>query len=173
MRMFSKKDGGIIQLIDKEKMMEWPIELPLIFVEYIREKQIEKYEDSKVKKEISEYLNEILNDIAMPRLISLLEGDNQEEILLALERIKKLAQKNLEMARPIVPYLGKLSKNKNKKIVKLAKSISSSFEKAERTKFLAKKRKTMQEKESLFLEGKISAEEYAKYRKEYLILKNG
>ena len=41
-RIFHKRGGGIIQLIDKKKMEEWSVELPLIFIEYIKEKQLEK-----------------------------------------------------------------------------------------------------------------------------------
>ncbi len=171
MRIFNKKDGGIVQLIDKEKMQEWPVELPLIFIEYIREKQIEKYEDAKVKKEISNYLNEILKDVAIPRLISVLEGDNNEETISALQRIEELSKKNIEMTKPIRPYLNNLLKHRNKTIVKLAQNISNNFTKADRKKELAKKRKIMQEKEKDFLAGKISGEEYARTRKEYLTLK--
>ncbi|TFG00517.1 MAG: hypothetical protein EU540_05235 [Promethearchaeota archaeon] len=152
-------------------MQEWPVELPLIFIEYIREKQIEKYEDAKVKKEISTYLNEILKDVAIPRLISVLEGDNNEETISALQRIEELSKKNIEMTRPIKPYLNNLLKHKNKKIVTLAQNISNNFTKADRKKELAKKRKIMQEKEKEFLAGKISGEEYARTRKEYLTLK--
>lgn len=171
MRMFHKKDGGVVQLIGKEKMQEWPVELPLIFVEYIRDKQLDTYGDNKVKKEVSDYLDEILADVAIPRLLSVLEGDDQEEIVTALRRIEDLSKKNIDLVKPIKNYLQNLLKNKNKEIVKLAQSISSNFEKAERKKELAKKRKIMREKENLFLEGKISSEEYAKSRKEYLTLK--
>jgi len=171
MRIFHKKEGGIVQLIDKEKMQEWPVELPLIFIEYIREKQIEKYEDAKVKKEISNYLNEILKDVAIPRLISVLEGDNNEETITALQRIEDLSKKNIEMTRPIRPYLKNLLKHRNKEIVKLSQNISNNFSKADKKKELAKKRKIMQEKEKQFLAGKISGEEYARTRKEYLTLK--
>ncbi len=171
MRIFHKNDGGIVQLIDKDKMQEWPVELPLIFIEYIREKQLPLYEEAKLKKEISTYLDEILKDVAIPRLISVLEGDNNEEIISALERIEELSKKNIEMTRPIKSYLEKLLKNKNKKILKLAQNISDNFTKADRKKELAKKRKVMREKEKLFLAGKISGEEYAKVRREYLTLK--
>ena len=171
MRIFHKKEGGIVQLIDKEKMQEWPVELPLIFIEYIREKQIEKYEDAKVKKEISNYLNEILKDVAIPRLISVLEGDNNEETISALKRIEELSKKNIEMTRPIRPYLNNLLKHRNKEILKLTQIISNNFTKADKKKDLAKKRKIMQEKEKQFLAGKISGEEYARTRKEYLTLK--
>jgi len=154
-----------------EKMQEWPVELPLLFIEYIREKKLNSYEDEKVKKEISEYLNEILRDMAIPRLISVLEGDDQEEIILALTRIEELSRKNVDMTRPILSYLENLLKNKNKQISKLAQDISDNFAKADKKKELAAKKKIMQQKEKQFLEGKISGEEYAKARKEYLLLK--
>jgi len=171
MKIFHKKDGGIVQLIGKEKMQDWPVELPLVFIEYIRDKQLGTYGDNKVEKEISAYLDEILKDVAIPRLISVLEGDDQDEIIFALKRIEDLSKKNVEMARPIAPYLEKLIKNSNKDIVKLAESISNNFQKADRRKELAKKRNIMREKESQFLAGKISGEEYAKARREYLTLK--
>jgi hypothetical protein len=171
MRIFHKKDGGIIQLIGKDKMLEWPVELPLVFIEYIREKQLPTYGDNKIQKEVSDYLDEILKDVAIPRLISVLEGKNLDEIILALERIEELSKKNVDMAKPIQPYLNNLLNNPNKDIKKFAQNISENFQKAQRKKELAKKRKIMREKETLFLEGKISGEEYAKTRKEYLTLK--
>jgi len=172
MRIFYKKGGGAIQLIDKEKMLEWPVELPLIFIEYIRNNQLKLYEDTRVQKEVEAYLDEILKDVAIPRLISVLEGDDLEEIILALTRIEEISNKNIEMINPIKPYLEKLSNIENKQIEKLIQNISTQFQKAERKKELAKKRKVMREKEKLFLEGKINGEEYAKARKEYLTLKD-
>ena len=128
-RIFHKKDGGIVQLIGKEKMAEWPVELPLVFIEYIRDKQLGTYADKKVEKEISAYLDEILKDVAIPRLISVLEGDDQDEIILALKRIEELSKKKIEMARPIKPYLENLLKNKNKDITKIAKLDKKKYEK--------------------------------------------
>ena len=171
MRIFNKKTGGVVQLIDKDKMQEWPVELPLIFVEYIREKQLNTYEGSQLKKEVSKYLDEILKDVAIPRLISVLEGRSTEDTISALQRIEELSKKNVEMTRPIRPYLKNLLKNTNKKIVKLAQSISNNFDQADRRKKLAQKRKEMREKEKQFLSGKLSAADYAKVRKDYLTLK--
>ena len=85
--------------------------------------------------------------------------------------LEELSKKNVEMTKPIQPYLKNLLSNKNKEIVKLAKNIDENFAKAERKKELVKKRKIMQEREKKFLDGKISAEEYAKSRKDYLLLK--
>jgi hypothetical protein len=169
MRIFNKKDGGVIQLIDKEKMESWPIELPLLFIEYIRSKQLDQYGD--VKKQVETYLDEVMNDVAIPRLISVLEGENEDEIILALTRIEEISKKNIEMAQPIKAYLENLKKNNNKTIVKLAHNIEDNFAKAERKKELAKKRKIMQQKEKDFLDGKISPEDYATARKDYLLLK--
>ena len=163
------KNGGVVQLADKEKMQEWPIELPLLFIEYIKNKQLDSY--GSAKKEVEKYLDEILEEVAIPRLISVLKGVDNEEIVLALTRIEEISKKNAEMAKPISKYLDELLKRNNKQIVKLAKNISDNFAKAERKKELAKKRKIMRDKEKLFLEGKINGEEYAKARKEYLTLK--
>ena len=169
MKAFKMKNGGFVQLADKEKMREWPIELPLLFIEYIRNKHLDSY--GSAKKEVEKYLDEILKEVAIPRLISVLKGVDNEEIVLALTRIEEISRKNAEMAKPISKYLDELSKRNDKQIVKLAKTISANFAKAERKKELAKKRKIMRDKEKLFLEGKINGEEYAKARKEYLTLK--
>jgi len=166
-----KKNGGAVQLIDIEKMLEWPVELPLIFIEYIRNNKLKTYEDTKVQKEVELYLNEIMENVAIPRLISVLEGDNPEEIILALTRIEEISKKKIEMIKPIQTYLEKLLTMKNKEIVKLVQTINNNFQKAARKKDLAKKRKIMREKEKLFIDGKISGEEYATARKEYLTLK--
>ena len=150
-------------------MQNWPIELPLIFIEYIRSNQLDTY--GSAKKEVEKYLDEVMKDVAVPRLISVLEGNEDEEIISALERIEELSKKNIEMTTPIKPYLSNLIDSKNKNIGNLAKNISKIFERAARNKEIAKNRKIMREKERDFLAGKINAEEYAKIRKEYLTLK--
>lgn len=171
LKIFYKKDGGIVQLIDKDKMKEWPIELPLIFIEYVRNNQLKVYDDPKIKKEIEKYLDEVLTDVAIPGLIEVLDGDNFEEINKALVRIEELAKKNTDMVKPIKPYVEKLVNKNIKEVNNLSNSIIDSFNKAERKKELAEKRKIMQEKEKSFLAGNLSGEEYAKARKEYLVLK--
>ena len=171
MRVFQKKDGSIVQIIDKEKMTEWPIELPLIFIEYVRNNQLKSYDDSKLRKEVENYLDEVLNEVAIPRLIGVLNSDNEEKILEALIRLEELSKKNIEQMEPIKPYLTKLSSSKNEEIRKLLEKISERFSKEENRKELEAKRKLMQQKEKEFLEGNITGEEYAKIRKEYLLLR--
>ncbi|MFO8019511.1 MAG: hypothetical protein R6U96_12870 [Promethearchaeia archaeon] len=166
MRTFHKKDGGIVQLIGKEKMESWSVELPLIFIEYIRSNKLESYDD--VKKDVEAYLDEILEDVAIPRLIEILEGDDNEEIIAALERIKNIADENLDMTKPIKPYLEDLKNNQNKEIKGITNDILKLFEREKRRKELNKRRKVMKKKEQQFMDGKISAEEYAKARKDYI-----
>jgi hypothetical protein len=170
MKVFKKKEGGVIQLVDKEKMKEWPIELPLLFIEYIRNKQMDSY--GSARKDVETYLNEVMKDVAIPRLISVLKGVDDDEIILALTRIEEISRKDADIAKPIKKYLEDLLNKENKQIIKLAQTISNNFIKAERKKDLVRKRKLMREKEQLFLEGKISGEEYAEARKEYLTLKD-
>ena len=170
-RVFQKKDGGIVQLIDKEKMEEWPVELPLIFIEYVKNNQLKSYDDNKLKKEVENYLNEVLNDVAIPRLIDVLESDKEDEILDALIRLEELSKKNIDQMEPIKPYLKKLAALKNEKVQNLLVNISERFSSEEKRKELAEKRKLMQQIEKDFLAGKISGEEYAKIRKEYLLLR--
>lgn len=150
-------------------MQNWPVELPLLFIEYIRSNRLDSY--GSAKKEVETYLDEVMKDVAVPRLISVLEGNEDELIISALERIEELSKKNIELTNPIKPYLNNLIDSKNKNIVNLAQNISKVFERAARNKEIAKNRKIMREKERDFLAGKINAEEYAKLRKEYLTLK--
>ena len=172
MRMFHKKDGGVVQLNDKEAMEEWPVELPLIFIEYIRNNKLDTYEDPNIKKEIEKYLDEILTDVAIPRMIEVLDGEKTEEVEQTLQRIDELAKKKLDLVKPLKPYIEKLEEKGKTDVKKLTSSILNAFVKEERKKVLAEKRKHMREMEQQFLEGKISPEDYAIARKEYLLLKD-
>ncbi len=172
MKLFHKKDGGIVQLVGKDEIKEWPVELPLIFIEYIRKNKLGSYNDKKVEKDIEKYLDEILTEIAIPRMISVLDGEDEIEIKTVLERIDELAKKKLDLVKPIKSYIEKLKKKSKKKdISKACSSILSIFVKEENKKKLADKRKKMRQIEQEFLQGKISGEEYARSRKEYLIMK--
>ena len=72
MKVIKKRDGGVVQLIDKKKMEDWPVELPLLFVEYIRDKKLDSY--GSAKKEVEQYLNEIVEEVALiPPVILLFE----------------------------------------------------------------------------------------------------
>ena len=85
-RIFQKKDGGVVQLIDKEKILDWPIELPLKFVEDVRSR-LKSYRDAKVEGEISKYLDNILTNLAIPKIKEAFEGATQDTIISILSSI--------------------------------------------------------------------------------------
>ncbi|MFX1418345.1 MAG: hypothetical protein ACFE9N_05430 [Promethearchaeota archaeon] len=122
-KLFYKDNGGVIQLIELEKIKEWPIEMPFIFVEYIKSNKLRSYRDSKVEAQISQYLNEILNKTAIPKVRQIFEGANQEEILSILSIFEELSETNTRAVLPIQNLLENLTKQTNKTIVSQARKI--------------------------------------------------
>lgn len=122
-KLFYKDDGGVIQLIELEKINEWPIEMPFIFVEYIKSNKLRSYRDPKIEAEISQYLNEILNKTAIPKVKQIFEGSNQEEILSILSIFEELSETNTRAVIPIQNLLENLTKQTNKTIASQAQKI--------------------------------------------------
>lgn len=123
MKLFYKDDGGVIQLIELEKIQEWSIEMPFIFVEYIRSNKLRSYRDAKAEAEISKYLNEILNKTAIPKIKQILEGSNQGEILSTLSIFEELSETNSRAVMPIQNLLENLTKQTDKKMASQARKI--------------------------------------------------
>jgi hypothetical protein len=126
-RIFHKKDGGVVQLIDKEKIAEWPIELPLKFVEDVRSK-LKSYRDAKVEEEISKYLDEILDSLAIPKIRNVFESGTQDHINSILIDFEELSEINAEAIKPIQPLLENLAKNPQKKLSASARRILDNLE---------------------------------------------
>lgn len=122
-KLFYKENGGIVQLIEIEKIQEWPIEMPFIFVEYIKSNKIRSYRDNKVEADILKYLNEILNKIAIPKIKQIFEGSNQAEILSTLSIFEELSETNSRAVIPIQGLLENLTKQTDKKIISEARKI--------------------------------------------------
>lgn len=123
MKFFHKEDGGVVQLIEMKKIKEWPIELPFIFVEYIRNNKLRTYRDSKVEAEISKYLNEILNKTAIPRIKQIFESSDKEEILSTLAVFEELSETNSRAVIPIQNLLENLTKQTDKAVISQARKI--------------------------------------------------
>jgi hypothetical protein len=121
-KIFHKKDGGIVQLIDKEKIMDWPIELPLKFVEDVRSK-LKSYRDPNVEEEISNYLDDILTTLAIPRIKETLENSTKDSIISLLSSFEELSETNIGAIKPIRSIIENLTKNTDKTIVASAKRI--------------------------------------------------
>ncbi|UCD01051.1 MAG: hypothetical protein JSV23_09220 [Promethearchaeota archaeon] len=122
-KLFYKDDGGVIQLIELEKIKDWSIEMPFIFVEYIRSNKLRSYRDPKVEAEISQYLNEILNKTAIPKVKQIFGESNQEEILSILSIFEELSETNTRAVTPIQNLLENLTKHTNKTIVSQARKV--------------------------------------------------
>jgi hypothetical protein len=123
MKLFYKDNGGVIQLIEMEKIQEWSVEMPFIFVEYIRSNKLRSYRDAKVEAEISKYLNEILNKTAIPQIQKIFESNNEEEILPTLSIFEDLSETNSRAVIPIQNLLEKLANKTDKKIVSQSRRI--------------------------------------------------
>jgi hypothetical protein len=122
-KLFYKADGGIIQLIEMEKIQEWPIEMPFIFVEYIKSNKLRSYRDPKAEAEILKYLDNILNETAIPKINLIFEGSDQEEILSTLSIFEELSETNSRAVNPIQILLENLTKQTNKAVVSQARKI--------------------------------------------------
>jgi hypothetical protein len=122
-KLFYKEDGSIVQLIEMEKINEWPLEMPLIFVEYIKSNKLRSYRDSTVEAEISEYLDEILNKIAIPKVKNVLDSNNDKEIISILSIFEDLSETNSRAILPLQPLIEKLIRENNKTISSQAKRI--------------------------------------------------
>jgi hypothetical protein len=121
-RIFHKKDGGIVQLIDKEKIQDWPIELPLKFVEDIRNK-LKSYRDEKVEGEISNYLDDIITSLAIPKIKETLEDAPKDTVISILSSFEELSETNVGAIKPIQFLLENLTNNSNKTIAEASKRI--------------------------------------------------
>ena len=122
-KLFHKDDGGVIQLIELEKIKEWSIEMPFIFVEYIKSNKLRSYRDPKVEAEVLQYLNQILNKTAIPKVKQIFEGSNQEEILSILTIFEELSETNMRAVIPIRNLLENLTKQNSKTIVSQTRKI--------------------------------------------------
>ncbi len=163
-------DGGIVQLINKEKMMNWPPEIPILIIEKYRKDQLSRFTNNKLRSQINKHLDELVKDVAIPLMAKGLETENSEEKLTLLTRLEEITRKKTEIAKPIIPYIEKLLKDENEKIKKLAQKALNNFEKAKKKKQLEQMRKKMEQQEKDWLEEKVSNEEYASERKKLLKL---
>ena len=122
-KIFHKEDGGIIQLVEMENIQNWAIEMPFIFVEFIKSNKLRTYRDPKVEGEITQYLDKILNELAIPKIKKIFDNSNEEEIISTLSIFEELSETNNRAVLPIQSFLDKLTKHSNKKIVSQAQKI--------------------------------------------------
>lgn len=171
MKVFRLSNGQIVQIIDKEKIQKWDPETPVMFVNYIFEKKMETYGSSKDQAEIRAYLNEILEDIAIPKLTSALKSPDATTRLSITKNLVDISKKKPEMVKGVLAFLQEAEKvEKGAEIKANISQVLKNYDKAQKRKQYEAKRKKMKELDDKLKAGKISADEYVKERKEFLVL---
>jgi hypothetical protein len=171
MKVFRLSNGMIVQIIDKEKIQKWDPETPALFVNYILDKKMESYGASKDQAEIRAYLNDILVEIAIPKLTNALKAPDPNERLKTAKNLVNLSKKNPDMIKGVLTFLQEAeSTEKGAEIKANITQVIKNYDKALKRKQYETKRKKMRELDDKLKAGKISADEYVKERKEFLIL---
>ncbi len=171
MRVFRLSNGQIVQIIEKEKIKNWDPETPVLFVNFILDKKIESYGTSKDQAEIRAYLNEILEEIAIPKLTNALKSPDQSARLAIARSLVDISKKKPDMVKGVLTFLQEAEKTEKGVEVKANISqVLKNYDKAVKRKQYEVKRKKMKELDEKLKAGKISGDEYVKERKEFLIL---
>ncbi len=181
MKVFQGKDGRILQLADKEKISNWSPEMPLIFIGNVREKRIPEYKklfSKSIVQEIETYLHEILEEVAIPKLINALQSDDSELRSQVAQNFVQISESNADLIKIALPHIETaLAQESSKPIKKLLESTLNNYKKAQKRKLTAKKRaklrkltQTMAAFDRDYADGKISDAEYLEQRKTFVVL---
>lgn len=181
MKVFRTTDGRIVQMADRSQIEKWDAEMPLLFIGFIKEKRLPLYRKEYPKslvKAVEVYLDEILENVAIPKLISALSSNNKEELLNVAENIVKISEANPDQLKIALPHLEKTIPSASKTIAKLLEKAANNYKKAQKRKQTAQKRKklTALRKEMdivdrNYSDGNLTDEEYLAKQKDYLKLK--
>ncbi|MCP4763754.1 MAG: hypothetical protein GY870_18430 [archaeon] len=177
MKIFRSSDGNIYQLADKEKIENWDAEMPLIFIGYVRDKLLQDYPKS-IRSDVEKYLDDLLENYAIPKLIQALTSENVDERRKVAENMYKLSESNADQLKIALSQIEKANQDPDKKVADWMKKTLKNYQKAQKKKSNAAKRKKlkalrkkMDKFDIDFAEGKISDANYIKEQKNYLKLK--
>ena len=177
MKIFRSSNGKIYQLADLEKIKSWDAEMPLIFVGYIREKQLSNYPKS-IQSEIDSYLNEILENIAVPKLMKSLESPDLELRNKIGQNLLNISESNPELLKIALPHIESKLNDPDKNFAETMNRTFKNYQKSQKRKKTAEKRKKLRKlREKMdkldidLTDGKISDGEYLLEQKKFLRLK--
>lgn len=170
MKIFRKPDGGVIQLVGKDRMQKWDAEQPLLFIGYVRDNVIPKYNDPQVRKAIEEYLHEVTEEIAIPKLVETLKSGAPEIRQKTAQSLDTISKKSPDMVKVAMEYVSGLVDDADAVVAKAAQNILKNVNKADKKKAYTSKRKQMVDLDRKLAKGEVSDEEYLQSRKEYLHL---
>ena len=181
MKVFRMDDGRVLQLADEKKMKEWDAEMPLLFIGALREKRIPEYRrdfPKKIVSEIEKYVEDLLVNVAIPKLIEALGSSQVEERRKVGENLLELSKANPDQLKIALPHIREAQNDKDKIVSKLMIDTAKNYDKAQKRKQTAEKRKKltairkdMDKKDREYADGQISDGDYLKEQKIYLKLK--
>lgn len=173
MKVFQLSDGRIVQIASKEKMLKWTGEAPIVYINYIRDTRLRTYGSKADQKEISTYLDEAMETIAIPTLIKTLGSHNEDELIGILIRIEELSRKNPDLIKITLSHVEQKQHHPNTEISTLAQKIQKNYDRAikrrEVKKSLSENEKiggTDAELDQKLLRGEISETEYLRLKKQ-------
>ncbi len=176
MKIFKHKER-IFQLADKNMIEGWNAEMPLLFIGYIREKRMSTYPKS-VQKDVNAYLDDILENSAIPMLLTAINNEDVEVRKNVAKSIVDVSENNPSMLKIALNHMEKASNDKNKEVANTMKKALKNYQKclrrlktAAKRKELSALRKKMDEIDVQFADDKISDSDYIKEQKNYLKLK--
>jgi len=173
MKIFKHKER-IFQLADKKMIEGWNAEMPLLFIGYIREKRMSTY-PKPVQKEVNAYLDDVLENSAIPMLLTAINNEDVEIRKNVAKSIVDVSEQNPSMLKIALSHMEKAINDRNKEVADAMKKALKNYQKylkrlktAVKRKELTALRKTMDEIDVQFADGKISDSDYIKEQKSYL-----
>jgi hypothetical protein len=172
-KVFKLADSRIVQVASKEKMRKWTGEAPLVYINYLRDNHLRTYGSKENQKEIGIYLDEAMQEIAIPKLIEALESPNEKEVSVILTNIDDLAKKKPDLIKVTLPYVERKFLHPNSEISKLAQNIQKNYDRAMKRRQiknkLAENEKlggTDAELDKKLVSGEITENQYIRLKKE-------
>ena len=139
MKVYHLSDSRIVQIASKEKMQKWDGEAPLVYINYIRDSQLRTYGSKKNQKDISSYLDEAMQEIAIPKLIEALNSDDEDIVIGILTRIEELSRKKPDLIKITLIHVEKKQNHPSSEISKLAAKIQKNYDRAMKRRSIKKK----------------------------------
>ena len=181
MKIFKAKDGRLLQLADIERIKSWNPEMPLIFIGDVREKRIPIYKkqfSGAIVKEIEAYLDLVLKDVAIPKLINAIQSPDDVQRMQIAENFLQISQSNPDLLKIALNHIESAIEKENTKSIKTKLSNTLlNYKKAQKRKQTAKKRtqlrelsKKMTKLDRDFADGTITNNDYLKERKIFVDL---
>ena len=141
MKIFHHKER-IFQLADKTMIEGWNAEMPLLFIGYIREKRMSTY-PKPVQKDVNTYLDDILENSAIPMLLTAINNEDVEVRKNVAKSIVGVSENNPSMLKIALSHMEKASNDNNKEVADAMRKALKNYQKYLRRLKTTAKRKEL------------------------------